>query len=108
MVGQPAFQGGSLEFCTVPPSGAVTLGGYGNAVTISSNVVMPGATFYQNGTVLLGNGGFTMTLATNTILSGAFMPGNTAGASGGGVYVDLEFRVRVIVVDAGGPWHDLL
>jgi len=54
-------------------TGTVTLGSITSAttVTISSNAVMPGATFYRNGSVNLGTAGQTVTVSSNTILTGA-------------------------------------
>lgn len=36
---------------SVSPSGTLTLGSQGNAVSVSSNAILPGATFYQGGPV---------------------------------------------------------
>lgn len=47
-------------------NGAITLGGAANAVTISSNVITPGATIYQNGTTWLNPNTFTASLPLQT------------------------------------------
>lgn len=40
-------------------------------VTVSSNTILPGATFYQTGNVLLGDLGFNVSISSNVVMPGA-------------------------------------
>lgn len=57
-------------------TGPVTLGGAGNSVTISSNAILSGATFYQNATSQI------TTLSVSTITPTVGIVGATDGSSG--------------------------
>lgn len=60
-----------LPGATFYQNGPVLLGTPGFSVTLSSNVIMPGATFYQNAMVRLGDSGISVRVSSNTILPGA-------------------------------------
>lgn len=76
-----------LPGATFYQSGNIVMGTPGQVVQISSNTILPGATFYQNGYVNMGLPGTTISISSNTILPGAtfYQSGNIVLGTAGQV-----------------------
>jgi hypothetical protein len=61
---------GGTDVMTVNSLGGVVIG---SSITVSSNTVLPGTTFYQNGSAVIGGSGQSVTLSSNVIATGGIV-----------------------------------